>query len=81
MKTDVKVDKSTSSEVRNSNIFRHSGSIQIKARTEFEGDTVELDGVYFNWSDGNHANNNYLDTIFRNTQHQQHKIVLTVAIA
>ena len=56
MKTEAKVEKSTTPAVGNSNRFCRYGGDKTKKRQNYEVETVELDGVCFYCSDGNHAN-------------------------
>ena len=57
MKTKVKVEKSTAPAMGNSNRFRRGGGEKNKKSPRFEGETVKLDGVCFDCSDGNHTTN------------------------
>ena len=57
MRTDMKVEKNVATATGSSNRYRRGGVELTKSRPKFEGETVELDRVCFDCSNGNNTNN------------------------
>ena len=57
MKTEVKAENNVANAKGSINRYRQGGGELSKSRPKSEKETIEMYGVCFNYSNGNHANN------------------------